>query len=87
MDKMSKEKSWWYSEKELIIRLNIIANKLRSEPEKIVRKDGSDVIRINGVGKAIMALTYCLKQLHNNGKMIDIQVEELYGAVMRYWNE
>ena len=84
---MKEEENWWYSEKELIIRLNIIANKFRSEPEKIVRKDGSDAIRINGVGKAMMALTYCLKQLHNNEEIGDIEVETLYGAVMKYWNE
>ena len=84
---MSDEEKWWYNEKELIIRLNRIGNKLRSEPGKIVRKDGSDAIRINGVGKAIMVLTYCLQQLHNNRKIVDVQVEEIYGAVMRYWNE
>ena len=81
------EENWWYNEKELVIRLNIIGNLLRSEPEKIVRGDKSDVIRINGVGKVIMALTYCLQQLHNNGKIVDVEVEELYGAGMKYWNE
>ena len=62
------------NKKELFIKLFSIYSNV---PEKIVRKDGSDAIRLNGVGKAIMALTYCLQQLHNNEEMIDNFVKEI----------
>ena len=82
-----KDKKWWKDKREVLMRIDIIGDRLRTYPDEIV--DDWIGKKLNIIGKAIGILAYCLKLIENdNDELLDnIKEEDVawYQMAMAYW--